>query len=117
MAGVYKQLQAQAEESTTRARLAEEKYEALSISHDKRGNVLAELQAANDSLLTMNKMLTEEIDLLRQKDKTLQQEKKDTDAAVPFIVPVPSATDEQGLTPNEKNASASNSATPIDQAS
>ena len=55
MTRVYKQLQAQAEKSVTRARLAEEKYEALSISHNKRGNVLAELRAANDSLLTMNK--------------------------------------------------------------
>ena len=74
MTRVYKQIQA-------RASQAEEKYEALMIRHDKRGNALSELRATNASLLIMNQKLTEERDLLQQKDKahhdrnkTLQRE-------------------------------------------
>ena len=74
LARVYKQIQ-------TRASQVEDKYKALTIRHDKRGHALSELRTANASLLEMNKKLTEERDLLQQKDKahhdrnkTLQRE-------------------------------------------
>ena len=79
MTRVYRQLQAHAEEAGTRANdaktrvsEAEEKYGALLRRHDKCGSVLAELRAANDTLLTMTKTLSEERDLLQQKKQSSQ---------------------------------------------
>ena len=76
---VCKQLQAQAEkaetldnDAETQVSQGEKKYKALWRRHDKRGSVLAELRAANDTLLTMTKTLSEERDLLQQKKQSSQ---------------------------------------------